>query len=146
MGIVPTFSQGSKIYLDTNIYIYFFEDNPHYANQIEQLLILITKKNATLVVSTLLLSEILVSPYKTNNKKLLQLYQNIDQTISNLNFIPLHKKIADKAAFIRAKYGIKTPDAIHLATAIEQQVDIFITADQQLRKVKEIKIEIVNPK
>lgn len=145
MGLSFKIPRQGKIYLDTNLYIYFFENNLQYADEIENLLNLTTEKKITLIASTLLLSEILVSPYKTKNKQLLQIYQNLDQTITNLNLIPLNKKIADQTAFIRAKYDIRTPDAIHLATAIDQQANLFVTADQQLSKVKEINVEIVRP-
>ena len=47
-------------------------------------------------------------------------------------------KLVDRIVDLRTKYGVKTPDAIHLATAIEHKADVFVTNDRQLKKVKEI--------
>jgi len=41
--------------------------------------------------------------------------------------------IARKAAEYRASHGIKTWDAIHLATAIVGKADVFIARDHKLK-------------
>jgi predicted nucleic acid-binding protein len=43
-----------------------------------------------------------------------------------------------QAAQIRAKYNFKTPDAIFIATAIEEGAEVFITNDIRLKKMDEI--------
>ena len=45
-----------------------------------------------------------------------------------------------KAAELRAKYGIRTPDAIQLSSVICKKGDVFITNDIKLKAVKEIKV------
>jgi len=46
--------------------------------------------------------------------------------------------MADMAARMRAKYQLKTPDAIHVASALGSQCDTMIGNDQNFKKVKEI--------
>jgi predicted nucleic acid-binding protein len=46
--------------------------------------------------------------------------------------------IAVKAAELRAKYNLRAPDALQLATAIENRANYFLTNDTRLRSVKEI--------
>lgn len=145
MGLNIAIPKLGNIYLDTNIFIYFFEENPYYADHIEKLLNKISDQDATIISSTLLLSELLVSPYRTKNKHLIQVYQDLDQILTNLELISLDKNISQQAALLRAKYKIRTPDAIHLATAITKQANIFITADQKLKKIKEIPVKILKP-
>ncbi|MCS7080213.1 MAG: PIN domain-containing protein [Chloracidobacterium sp.] len=48
------------------------------------------------------------------------------------------------AARIQVKYaGIKLPDALHLATAIEHGCGSFVTADAQLAVCKEVDVEVL---
>lgn len=52
--------------------------------------------------------------------------------------------IAQKAAEIRAAYGLRTPDAIQFATALQAGVTYFLTNDRGLRKFTEINVLVVN--
>jgi predicted nucleic acid-binding protein len=51
--------------------------------------------------------------------------------------------VIDRGTELRAKYGFKAPDAIHLAAAIEGNCDVFLTNDYALAKCEEIKVELV---
>lgn len=44
---------------------------------------------------------------------------------------------------LRARYGFRTPDAIHLAAAIVHDCDLFITNDYRLRQCAEIAVETI---
>lgn len=55
----------------------------------------------------------------------------------------MDKDIATLAAKLRAKYKIKTPDAIFIATGIAEKAEIFITNDTRLKIVNEIGIIII---
>jgi predicted nucleic acid-binding protein len=49
-------------------------------------------------------------------------------------------EIADRAAQLRGKYKLGTPDAIHIATAIESGATAFITNDFNLPEMDEIQL------
>ena len=49
-------------------------------------------------------------------------------------------EVAEKAAEIRAKYGVKPPDALQVATSLVHHAEAFITNDKELKKIKEINI------
>lgn len=53
--------------------------------------------------------------------------------------------VIDRATDLRARYGVKTPDAIHLASALETGADVFITGDAALARCTELPVEIVLP-
>jgi predicted nucleic acid-binding protein len=55
-----------------------------------------------------------------------------------LNWVGLSLEIADLGARLRARYGLKTPDAIILATAIHSRATGFIGNDLRLSRVTEI--------
>lgn len=52
--------------------------------------------------------------------------------------------IFERATDLRAKYlKLKTPDALHLAAAIESGCDAFVTNDFGLKVITEIRVEVI---
>jgi predicted nucleic acid-binding protein len=51
--------------------------------------------------------------------------------------------LALQAAHLRARYQIRTPDAIQIAAAIEFGARLFLTNDDRVRKVTEIEIVVL---
>jgi predicted nucleic acid-binding protein len=50
----------------------------------------------------------------------------------------------ERATNLRARYGFRTPDAIHLATGLEQKVDSFLTSDAALVRCDELRVEVLS--
>ena len=136
--------QNSKIYLDTSLFIYFFENNPKYISKVENLFEQAINKNVSLISSELLYLELLVFPYKEKNKKIENLYLNIEKYVPSLNLIPVTKKILTTAAKIRAEYNFKSPDAIHLATAKVEGCDQFYGSDKKLKSFNDPKVIVID--
>jgi len=61
-----------------------------------------------------------------------------------LTTLMIERDVAIKAAELRAKYRIRTPDAIQIATSIIGNAGAFITNDIALKKVKEIVVLILD--
>ena len=57
--------------------------------------------------------------------------------------VSLEEKIADTASTLRAKYNIKTPDAIQVASSILAGARAFITNEPSLKRVSELDIIIM---
>ncbi len=56
-----------------------------------------------------------------------------------IEWIAPDKTIAQKAGLLRQLHnGLKTPDAIHVATAILAKADRFVTNDQVILKLKKV--------
>lgn len=128
-------SPNTKVAIDSNCFIYLIEGSP-YADKLNDLFSRIEKKLLTGVTSILTITEILTGPYKLQNHKLIEEYRSTLLTFPNLTFREMDYKIANKTAQCRAEYGLKTPDAIQLATAIIEKADVFITNDSDFRNVK----------
>ncbi|PIQ22565.1 MAG: PIN domain nuclease [Cytophagales bacterium CG18_big_fil_WC_8_21_14_2_50_42_9] len=60
-------------------------------------------------------------------------------TTTGIEIIEINTTVAIKAAELRAKYNLKTPDSIQVATALEYRAKYFLTNDIRLKIVKEIK-------
>ncbi len=52
-------------------------------------------------------------------------------------------RVIDLATELRVKYELRTPDAIHFATALKENAGIFITGDKTLARCGEIPIEVL---
>lgn len=128
--------------LDTNIFIYHFEENPAYSPYTEELFERIESGRVRAVTSALTLHEILTGARKTGKPDLVALYRNLLGSFPNLYFVPFDANVADISSDLRARYGIRTPDAIQVATAIHQRADAFVTNDAGLRRIKEIRVTI----
>lgn len=122
------------------ILIYLFEANPRWAKYVDQLFRWIERRNGEVILSVLGVTEIFTGVKKKGDKMLLRKYVAFFQNFVPLALIDVDFSIADRASDLRANYGIRTPDAIHLATAIEKGANLFVTNDKGLKKVKEITI------
>jgi predicted nucleic acid-binding protein len=125
------------ILLDTNCFIYYFEDNENYADKLEIIFDNIQKGKNKAYMSVLSILEILVKPKKENNIFLENRYKLMLSNYPNLSILDVTVNIADIAARLRAKYSIKTPDAIILATALRINADYIITCDIKLKGICE---------
>lgn len=134
---------GQKIYLDTNLYIAFFEGVVDVSEKIEGLILDSIEKGMMIVASPLIITELLIAPLREKEDELSEVYKNLKNYIGNLVFVDFSLKISKTAAYLRAKYNLATPDCIHLATAIEGGAKIFYTGDKRIKKVNEIKVELI---
>jgi predicted nucleic acid-binding protein len=133
-----------RIGLDTNVFIYFLEDHSRYGPWCASLFDLIERGHNPAVTSTVTLLELLVQPYRDQKDELVQKIFAFASTYPKLEWVPVTMSLADRAAELRARYRLSTPDAIQLATAIGHRAARFYGNDRGLRKVKEIECIIVD--
>ena len=86
---------------------------------------------------------ILVKPIKDQNIKAIKDYKFLLNNFPNLKMVNIDPEIAEKGAELRARYGIRIPDALQIASAIENHATIFISNDNKLKKVKEIEVAVL---
>lgn len=90
------------------------------------------------MTSTVPLLELLVQPYRDHKEELAQKIFALTSTYPKIEWVPLTLAVADRAAELRARYRLSTPDAIQLATAVRHKATRFYGNDRALRRVKEI--------
>lgn len=130
---------GKVIGLDTAPIIYFIEEGS-YLDIVTPFFEELSEGNFSAVTSTITLLEVLVHPYRCGDKDMAQEYREILLYSDNLTTFPVSKEIAERAAEIRAIYGIRVPDAIQIATALHARASGFLTNDKSLKKIQEIDI------
>jgi len=61
-----------------------------------------------------------------------------------MQLVSIDSETAKVAADLRARYNLRTPDALQLATAIKAGCDAFLTNDATLKKVTELKVLVLS--
>jgi predicted nucleic acid-binding protein len=79
---------------------------------------------------------------RTNDQVLLAAYERVF-TASELQLIEITPAVIERATQVRARYRLSTPDAIQMATAIEQHADIVVTGDRDLTRCPDIVVDRV---
>lgn len=135
-------TDSKKIFLDTAPIIYYLQNSELYYKKMKTYF----KNNAEMdfVTSAITVTEYLTYPYRQNDLKQVNAFFSFIDGME-IQICNVDKKIAEKAAQIRAEYAFfKTMDALQLATACVTGCDVFLTNDKQLRQFREIKCIIVD--
>ncbi|RKZ41372.1 MAG: type II toxin-antitoxin system VapC family toxin [Gammaproteobacteria bacterium] len=128
------------IALDTCLWIYHLEDHPIYRKWTKQILQAVNSGQCCGVTSEMSLLEILVQPLSLGLEKVVDDYTHKLDNFPNMTLYPVNRDVTLQAATLRAKYKLRTPDALILATAIVQGASLMLTNDVQWKQVSEISV------
>ncbi|MBI2155194.1 MAG: PIN domain-containing protein [Candidatus Rokubacteria bacterium] len=120
----------SRIFWDTNLFIYLIEDHGQLSERVAALRKRMLTRNDQLYTSALTLGEVLVKPTEAGSEHLKQKYEAA--LVAGSILIPFNVEAARIYATIRQDRNIRPPDAIQLACAAHARVDLFITNDDRL--------------
>lgn len=115
------------IYLDACLLIYAIEDHPVWAGDVRTSLR--DKPDARFAVSPLIKMECLVKPLKTGD---IAMQRRYEAGLNEFVQLPMTETIFLQAAMLRARFGLKTPDALHLACAQHHGCTALWTNDDRL--------------
>jgi predicted nucleic acid-binding protein len=82
-----------------------------------------------LVASVLARLETLVAPKRHGREDLCRRYREVFEGFPNLEVVDVDAEVVEIASDLRAAHNLRTPDAIHLATALRLRADAFVTED-----------------
>jgi len=121
----------SRIFLDTNFFIYLIEGAGPKAKRARHLLRAFSERGDQVLTSVMSLGEVLVAPLRNGDHALAQRYRQIFRG-QGISVLPFVEPAAESFARIRIRASIKPPDAIQLATAASAGCDLFLTNDDRL--------------
>jgi len=139
VGLIDDLGSGF-VGLDTPPFIYFIEEHPKYLSIVQPVFAAIANSKLRGVTSALTLLETLVQPYRVGNAPLAEQYEAFLTRSHGLRCEEITSAVLRAAAQLRAAYNIKTPDAIHLATALVANCSVYLTNDRDLPFVPGIRI------
>ena len=120
----------SRIFWDTNLFIYLIEDFGTLSERVVGLRKRMIERGDELYTSALTLGEILIKPIEVGNEALARRYESV--LLRGAVLVPFDVEPARIYATIRKDRTIRPPDAIQLACASHARVDLFITNDERL--------------
>jgi predicted nucleic acid-binding protein len=129
------------VYLDANSVIYSVEKHPVYWPLLQSLWQAAKGKTIELVSSELTLMETLIGPLKTGDTVLATAYEQLFHQ-AQTRLLPITQPILREAARLRAATNLKTPDALHAATALLAGCVLFVTNDVGSRVVPSLPLVI----
>jgi uncharacterized protein len=126
--------------LDTSVWIYHFEGSAAHGQAADSVLEAVAQGRIEGVASELVVLELLVAPLKKGAQDIADEIELALLHFPHLQLAPVTREVLVRAAEIRARYGMRTPDAIMLATAVECGATLAVTNDDAWRKMEEIDV------
>lgn len=139
MGLIPDLGPGA-VAIDTAVFIYFIEEEPRFLPLVLPLFAEADEGRRELVTSALTLLEVLVVPYRAGNRQLAERYEHLLTMSRGIRMVELTRDQLRAAAQLRAATGAKTPDALHLVSALGAGCKTFVTNDRRLPSVPGLRV------
>jgi predicted nucleic acid-binding protein len=141
MSLLDDIPEGSLVGLDTAIWIYEFEAHPTYGPIVNTFFRdrLDSGKNRS-GSSLLTLGELLVRPIALGRTDLADRYRAAFVPRPGFEVWAMTREVVERSAELRARHRLKLADALHLAAALVNRADLFLSNDDQLRRVTEIRV------
>lgn len=135
---------GALIALDSAPIIYYLQDHPRFAPRFSSLFDAAAEGRLTLAISTITLAEVMAGPFAAGNEVIAMQYQEVLCRSPGWQTVLVDEHIATEAARLRARYRLRLPDAIQVATAISARAWALVTHDSALARIKDIRVMGMN--
>jgi predicted nucleic acid-binding protein len=132
------------VYVDANTLIYRIETIQPYLTTAAPLWDALRAGTQSVITSELSLLETIVKPLQLGNTSLQELFETILYNTKGFSCLPITRQILEAAAQVRATFGLKTPDAIHAATALSEGCTLFVTNDVAFRRISGLNVAILS--
>jgi len=121
----------SRVYWDSMLFIYWLEDHPKYAKQVDAIHSRMKQRQDRLITGAFTFGEVLAGAYKARKRELVNDFRGLLQSIV-AEVVPFTLETADHYSRIRGELNVTPADAIHLASAAQARADLFLTNDKSL--------------
>jgi predicted nucleic acid-binding protein len=129
-----------KVYFDTNPLIYYIEGHEAFFDVVLPFFEMIGRNEIVACTSEFTLAEILIKPMRENLQDTVDAYQGLLVESGYFTLLSANVKTFIQAAAIGGATGMRTPDAIHLAVALENECAFFITNDRKIKSVGKLEV------
>src|SRR5260370_1433234 len=137
-----TLPPGGAVYVDANAVIYAVEKIEPYRSLLEPLWLAAQAGHLRIITSELTWLETLTKPLREGSTPLEALFRAF-LTAREVRLIPATLSLWEDAARLRA-LGLKTPDALHAATALAAGCGLFVTNDSGFRRVPGLPVAVLS--
>ena len=136
-------SQTVSVLLDTSILIYYLEGVEPYYPLAEEIFNDIADENIRGFLSAISIAEFVTKPLADGNATDVERFKQFLSALS-IQVLEITYEIAERAGKLRSQDpSIRTPDALIVATALENGYDMFVTNDKDLKKLEACGLTII---
>jgi predicted nucleic acid-binding protein len=137
-------AQIDSLFFDTAPIIYYIEADPRFGPPAKEAVQAFQGGSLTGFSTVLTLSEVLAKPEQLGESALAKRFAEFLLRGRNFTLLEITADIAIYAARLRGKYApLRTVDSIQLAAALVVGADAFLTNDQRLKRVSDIKVVVL---
>jgi predicted nucleic acid-binding protein len=140
---IKAFGNHKRILIDTSVWIYHFEQHPTFAAPATRVIEQLEDGKFRGIASELTLPELTVRPLQLGRQDAADDYETLLSYFPNLQLEPITRLILLEAAGLRARYRLRTPDAIQLATGLQAGATLAVTNDEAWRDLAMIETVIL---
>ncbi len=128
---------GALVLVDSAPIIYTLESHGKSAKRFARLFQRHADGEIELAVTTITIAEVLTGPLGAGEEVLAKRYRAVLEAWRVVDFT---SDIAEGAARVRGRYGMKLPDAIQMASALAVNADALVTHDRDFAKVRGLRV------
>lgn len=129
--------QGDLVVVDSAPLIYLLDEHPEFAPLFEGLFEAYERGALQIAISTIAVAEVLAGPFKHGQDVLAKRYE---KALAGFEVVPVSQEIAVTAARLRAGSGLRPPDALQAATALEISAAALVTHDRDFSRLTGLRV------
>lgn len=143
--ILPTgLENRDQVVIDSNIFIYLFEDHEEFGGTAEFIIEQAEKCIFSACITPITMAEVIVKPLQNGRYDLADKFRAICREWNNIHEISLGPETGLMAGALRARYGFPLPDMMQVAAAMQSDQPALITNDHSLNRIEEIDVYLLN--
>ena len=128
---------GALLLVDTAPLIYHLEDDARFLPRFAGLFEAAGSGRLRVALSTITLAEVLAGPWRHGRDILAR---QMEAALREYEVHPLSVSIAVESARLRARWRLRLPDAIQLATALEIKAYALVTHDRDFSGIEDVRV------
>jgi predicted nucleic acid-binding protein len=140
----PVLEGVTHLGFDTAPLIYFVERHSSHVDLLREIIRRVDVGTIAGYSSVVTLTEVLTLPKRVGNVALETEYCDLLLYSRHFMLVPITSSIAERAADLRARYTLRTPDALQVAAALNVGCQAFLTNDVRLKRVTELRVLILD--
>lgn len=144
MKIEDALAGVTRLGFDTPAIIYLIERHPVYYPRVRPCFTRMSAGTVSGVTSVVTLVEVLTLPLARGKRELARRYRGVLVRNRHLQLVHIDAAIAERAAALRVRYRLRTPDALQLAAALAHGCEAFVTNDRDLARVTDLRMLILD--
>lgn len=133
-----------KLFVDTPPLIYYVEKHPNYEARSRAIFERIDTGDISGFSSVIALTEVLTVPLRAGDTVIEKMCHDILLRSRNFTLLMIDTPIAEQAAQLRARYNLRTADALQVAAGLAAGCQAFLTNDAKLARVMELRVLLLD--